>query len=81
MTVGSTTSVEDSNAAVIGWLKGAVEVEVTVGATACGESAAIAVGSVTGGGSAEQAASRRADNATAIRATVGALLRLIVSPR
>ena len=75
MTVGSATGVEDSNAAVIGWLKGAVEVEVTVGAAACGESVATAVGSVTGGGSAEQAVSRKADNATAIRATVEVLLR------
>ena len=80
MTVGSATGVEDSNAAAIGWLRGSAEVEVTVGATACGESVAMAVGSVTGGGSAEQAASRRTDNATAIRAIVEVLLRLTVSP-
>ena len=80
MAVGSVTGVEVSNAVATGWLRGAAEVEVTIEATACGESVAMAVGFVTGEGSAEQAASRRADNASAIRATVEALLRLTVSP-
>ena len=81
MAVGSVTGVEDSTAAAAtGWLRGAAGVEVTIEATTCEESVATAVGSVTGGGEAEQAASRRADNATAIRATVKVPLRLTVSP-
>ena len=98
MAVGSTTGLEPSDAvgvAGIGRLIGTVEVGLTVGAAISGESAAMTVGSVTGveasnvvapgvrgmcssdGTCAEQAASRRADNPSAIRAAFEGLLRLI----
>ena len=82
-------------AAEIGRRRSTAEVELTVGATACEESVAMAVGSVTGveasnvvapgvrgmcssdGTCAEQAARRRADNPSAIRAAFEGLLRLI----
>ena len=98
MAVGSTTGLKPSDAvgvAGIGRLIGTVEVGLTVGAAISGESAAMTVGSVTGveasnviapgvrgmcssdGDCVEQAASRRADNPSAIRAAFEGLLRLI----